>query len=63
MVNTLKGMSLTDYQKLKSTGMMWEFHPEATGNWKEDTGNEKTNISITNDTHNRVRRGAASRGT
>lgn len=24
------------YNKLKSTGMFWEFYPELTGNWKKD---------------------------
>ena len=40
MIEALKGMSLEDYIKLKKCGMFWEFHPEATGGWKEDTGGD-----------------------
>ena len=29
-------MTRTEYEKLKSSGMMWEFHPEFTGVYEED---------------------------
>lgn len=25
-----------EYDRLLKSGMMWEFHPELTGNWEED---------------------------
>lgn len=27
---------LEQYKLLKESGMMWEFHPDLTGNWEED---------------------------
>lgn len=37
----LIGMSEEDYQKLKNTGMLWEFYPDATGNYKQDCKENK----------------------
>lgn len=33
----LKGMSLKQYEGLLHSGMFWEWYPEATGNYEEDT--------------------------
>lgn len=34
----LKNLSKADYSRIKSMGMLWEFHPEASGDWWEDCG-------------------------
>jgi hypothetical protein len=36
MKTGLTGMCVTDYEALKSKGMLYEFHPEATGVWGKD---------------------------
>ena len=38
MSQQLKNLSKEDYSCVKSLGMLWEFHPEATGDWWEDCG-------------------------
>jgi len=32
----LHNLTKEEYESLKASGMMWEFHPEATGNYEED---------------------------
>jgi hypothetical protein len=38
MIERLKNIDKETYLKLKSSGMFWEFHPEATGDWATDSG-------------------------
>ena len=34
---TLKHLPMEDYNKIKNSGMLWEWYPEATGNYHNDT--------------------------
>jgi hypothetical protein len=38
MIEKLKNMDKGTYNRLKGSGMFWEFHPEATGDWATDSG-------------------------
>jgi len=36
-VSRLEDLSKKEYEALKASGFMWEFYPEATGDWYNDT--------------------------
>lgn len=38
MIEKLKNIDRETYNRLKNSGMFWELHPEATGNWTIDSG-------------------------
>jgi hypothetical protein len=38
MKRTLSSLSRHEYGLLQSTGMFWEFYPEAPGDWMKDCG-------------------------
>jgi len=40
-VKRLDEMELEEYLKVLQSGMFWEWYPSATGNYEEDTGNER----------------------
>ncbi len=42
MMKRLKDLTLHEHSSLKSIGFLYEFYPEATGNWETDCG-PKTN--------------------
>lgn len=45
-------MTREEYEKLKRSGMMWELHPEFTGNYESDVLTEKSKlIKMTKDTN------------
>ena len=39
----LEGLDFMDYVKLKSSGMFWEWYPEATGVYSQDCNREYPN--------------------